>query len=47
MHLGAVNSGREGGAEVCRYKDSHQQIAKGKERSGGQNLVLVINNVDL
>lgn len=47
MLLGAVNSGREGGAEVCRYKDSHQQIAKGKECSGGQNLVLATNNVGL
>lgn len=47
MLLGAVNSGREDGAEVCRYRDSHQQIAKGKERSGGQNLVLVLNNVGL
>lgn len=47
MLLGAVNSGREGGAEVCRDKDSHQPVAKGKERSGGQNLVLVTNSVGL
>lgn len=47
MLPGAVSSGREGEAEVCRQKDSHRQTVEGEELTGGQNLDLARSNAGL